>query len=106
MIPSNRTATHPGVILLKEFLEPMRLTQKALAEHLNVSVQRINEVVRGKRSITSETAWLLGRAFGTTPEFWTNLQTTHDLSANRPESHVKALTPNMKSWKESRVQRA
>ena len=106
MIPSNRTATHPGVILLKDFLEPMRLTQKALAEHLNISVRRINEVVRGKRSITPKTAWLLGRAFGTTPEFWMNLQTTHDLSANRPEHHVKALTPNMKIWKESGVQGA
>ena len=106
MIPSNRTATHPGVILLKEFLEPMKLTQKALAEHLNVPVQRINEVVRGKRSVTPNTAWLLSKAFGTTPEFWMNLQTTHDLSANRPEHHVKVLTPNVKSWQESGSQRA
>ena len=63
MIPSNRTATHPGVILLKEHLEPMKLTQKALAVHIGVPVQRINEIVRGKRGITPETAWLFSEAF-------------------------------------------
>jgi len=59
MIPSNRIATHPGVILLKEFLEPLELTQKALATHVGISVQRVNEIVRGKRGVTPETAWLL-----------------------------------------------
>jgi antitoxin HigA-1 len=54
MIPSNRTATHPGVILFKEFLEPMALTQKSLAKHIDVPVQRVNEIVRGKRGITPE----------------------------------------------------
>ena len=52
MIPSNRTATHPGVILLKEFLEPLQLTQKALATHVGFPVQRVNEIVRGKRGVT------------------------------------------------------
>ncbi|WP_082870369.1 HigA family addiction module antitoxin, partial [Oleiphilus sp. HI0123] len=55
MIPSNRIATHPGVILLKEFLEPLEVTQKALALHLGVPIQRINEIVRGKRGVTPET---------------------------------------------------
>ena len=91
MIPSNRTSTHPGVILLKEFLEPLALTQKALAEHIGVPVQRVNEVVRGKRGITPETAWLLSGALRTTPEFWLNLQSIHDLSANRPDHHVVPL---------------
>jgi addiction module HigA family antidote len=91
MIPSNRTSTHPGVILLKEFLEPLELTQKALAEHVGVSVQRVNEVVRGKRGITPETAWLLSDALRTTPEFWLNLQSIHDLSASRPNHHVEPL---------------
>ncbi|PID41355.1 MAG: addiction module antidote protein, HigA family [Proteobacteria bacterium] len=91
MIPSNRTATHPGVILLKEFLEPLELTQKALATHIHVPVQRVNEIVRGKRGITPETAWLLSEAFCTTPEFWLNLQSVHDLSANRPDRHVQPL---------------
>lgn len=91
MIPSNRASTHPGIILLKEFLEPLGQTQKALADHLGVPVQRINEVVRGKRGVTPETAWLLGEAFNTSPEFWLNLQATYDLSTNRPTSHVKPL---------------
>lgn len=91
MIPSNRTATHPGVILLKEFLEPLELTQKALAAHVGVPVQRVNEIVRGKRGVTPETAWLLSGALRTTPEFWLNLQSTHDLSVNRPDNHVGPL---------------
>lgn len=91
MIPSNRTATHPGVILLKEFLEPLDMSQKALATHLGVPVQRINEIVRGKRGVTPDTAWLLSEAFNTTPEFWLNLQSIYDLSAHRPERHVQPL---------------
>ena len=91
MIPSNRISTHPGIILLKEFLEPLKLTQKALAAHVGVSVQRINEIVRGKRGITPETAWLFSEALQTTPEFWLNLQSNHDLSSSRPKQHVQAL---------------
>lgn len=91
MIPSNRTATHPGVILLKEFLEPLELTQKAFALHVGISIQRVNEIVRGKRGVTPETAWLFSEALSTTPEFWLNLQSTHDLSANRPDYHVQPL---------------
>ena len=91
MIPSNRIATHPGVILLKEFLEPLELTQKALATHVGIPVQRVNEIVRGKRGITPETAWLLSEALRTTPEFWLNLQSIHELSANRPSHHVEPL---------------
>ncbi len=91
MIPLNRTATHPGVILLKEFLEPLQLTQKSLAMHLGIPIQRVNEIVRGKRGITPQTAWLFSAALRTTPEFWLNLQSTHDLSANRPDYHVQPL---------------
>ena len=91
MIPGNRTATHPGLILLKEFLEPLELTQKALAAHVGIPVQRVNEIVRGKRGITPETAWLLSEALCTTPEFWLNLQSIHDLSANRPDQHIQPL---------------
>ena len=82
MIPENRIPTHPGEMLLEEFLKPMGLTQVALAQHIGVPVQRVNEIVRGKRGVTAETAWLLSSAFGTTPEFWMNLQTAHDLSLN------------------------
>jgi len=91
MIPSNRISTHPVVILLKEFLEPLEITQKALAIHLEIPVQRINEIVRGKRGITSDAAWLLSEALKTSPEFWLNLQSVHDLSAHRPEHHVQPL---------------
>ncbi len=91
MIPSNRIATHPGVILLKEFLEPLELTQKALATHVGISVQRVNEIVRGKRGVTPETAWLFSEALQTTPEFWLNLQSIHDLSANRPDHHIESM---------------
>ena len=91
MIPSNRTATHPGVILLKEFLEPLELTQKALATHLGIPIQRVNEIVRGKRGVTPETAWLLSEALRTTPQFWLNLQSAHDLSACRPGRHIQPL---------------
>ena len=91
MIPSNRIATHPGVILLKEFLEPLELTQKALATHVGIPVQRVNEIVRGKRGVTPETAWLLSEALRTTPEFWLNLQSIHELSANRPDRHIGPL---------------
>ena len=69
MIPQNRITTHPGTILLKEYLEPMELTQKKLADHLDIPIQRINEIVRGKRGISSDTAWLLSKALNTSPEF-------------------------------------
>ncbi|MCB9769114.1 MAG: HigA family addiction module antidote protein [Candidatus Omnitrophica bacterium] len=91
MIPSNRIAAHPGKILREEFLEPLGLTQKALADHIGIPVQRINEIVRGKRGVTPNTAWLLSQAFKTTPEFWLNLQATHDLSAERPKFQVRPL---------------
>jgi addiction module HigA family antidote len=83
MIPTHRVSTHPGIILIKEFLEPLGLSQTALAEHLGISVQRVNEIVRGKRGITPETAWLFAKAFNMSPEFWLNLQSAHDLSSHR-----------------------
>ncbi|MYB40911.1 MAG: HigA family addiction module antidote protein [Chloroflexi bacterium] len=91
MLPEERIPTHPGEILAEEFLKPLGLTQVALAEHIGVPVQRVNEVVRGKRGITAETAWLLSAAFGTTPGFWVNLQTNYDLATRRPDSQVEPL---------------
>ena len=64
MIPENRIPTHPGEILLEEFLVPLGLTQVAFAAHIGVPTQRINELVRGKRGITPETAWFLWKALG------------------------------------------
>ena len=95
MIPENRLPTHPGEILSQEFLIPLGVTQVSLAHHIGVPVQRINEIVRGKRGITPETAWLLSQAFGTSPEFWINLQTNYDLARTRPiERHIKLLQPS------------
>ena len=91
MLPRKRIPTHPGAILSEEFLKPLGVTQVALAGHLGVPVQRINELVRGKRGVTPETAWLLAGAFGTTPEFWLALQTNHDLVRARPARPVRRL---------------
>ena len=91
MIPENRIPTHPGVILNQEFLAPLGVSQVAFAAHLSVPVQRINELVRGKRGVTPETAWLLSEALNTTPEFWVNLQTTYDLARSRPARPVEPL---------------
>ena len=91
MIPKNRVPTHPGVILLEEFLIPMGLSQVKFAAHIGVSVQRINEIVRGKRGITPETAWLFSQAFGTTPQIWINLQANYDLAQNKPDRKVPQL---------------
>lgn len=96
MLPENRVSTHPGEILLHEFLSPLGQTQSALAKHLGVPIQRINELVRGKRGVTPETAWLLSQALGTSPEFWMSLQVNHDLSLAKPDKKgLKPLTPNM-----------
>ena len=94
MLPENRTTTHPGEILLREFLDPLGQTQRALAEHLGIPTQRVNELVRGKRGITPDTAWLLAGSLGTTPEFWMNLQSNYELSSTRPRSRVRRLKPN------------
>jgi antitoxin HigA-1 len=79
MLPKNRPPTHPGEVLLEEFLKPFEMTQAALAEKLEVPIQRVNTIVNGKRGVTPETAILLARIFETTPEFWMNLQTKYDL---------------------------
>jgi addiction module HigA family antidote len=71
----------------------MKITQVALANHLNIPVQRINEIIRGKRGITPETAWLLSQAFNTTPQFWMNLQTNYDLALNRPKEIGSIAVP-------------
>jgi addiction module HigA family antidote len=91
MLPENRIPSHPGEILQEQFLEPLGLTQVALSGHLGIPVQRINEIVRGKRGVTPETAWLLAQALDTTPEFWINLQTNHDLAVNRPSKVIPPL---------------
>ncbi len=97
MFPKNRIPTHPGEVLLEEFLTPMNISQVTLAKHLGIPIQRINEIVRGKRGITPETAWLLSQAFGTTPEFWMNLQVVYDLARSQPKRQIMPLVAEARS---------
>jgi antitoxin HigA-1 len=74
-----RAPTHPGEILFEEFLKPLGLSQAEAARSMEISLNRLNELVRGKRGVTAETALRLALLLGTAPEFWLNLQMTHDL---------------------------
>ena len=73
-IPSHRSPTHPGEMLLEEFLIPLGITQRELADAIHVPYQRVNEIVNGRRGITPGTALRLAKFFGTSPDFWLNLQ--------------------------------
>jgi antitoxin HigA-1 len=85
MLPESRVATQPGQILLEEFLNPLRLTQAEFSRALGVPLNRINELVRGKRGVTPESALLFAAYFKNSSEFWMNIQTGHDLSRLRQE---------------------
>lgn len=78
-IPTHRPPTPPGVILLHDFIEPLGLTQADVARSIAVPYQRLNEVVRGVRSVSAETALRLAKLFGTSPDLWLNLQQAVDL---------------------------
>jgi addiction module HigA family antidote len=86
-IPTDREPTHPGEMLLEEFLAPMGLTQRELADAIGVPYQRINELVNGRRGITPSTALRLAQFLGTTSAFWMNGQARWDLyHAQRAEA--------------------
>ncbi len=78
-MPTHRAPTHPGEMLLEEFLNPMGLTQRELADAIHVPYQRINEIINGRRGITPSTALRLAKFFGMSPDFWMNLQLRWDL---------------------------
>ena len=78
-VPTHRQPTHPGEMLLEDFLTPMVITQRELADAIQVPYQRVNEIVNGKRGITPSTALRLAKFFGMTPDFWMNLQLRWDL---------------------------
>ena len=82
-VPTHRAPTHPGEVLLEEFLLPMELTQRNLADGIHVPYQRVNELINGKRGVTPRTALRLGKYFGTSPDFWLNLQLRWDLHRAR-----------------------
>lgn len=90
-VPTDREPTHPGEMLLLEFLEPMDMTQRKLADAIRVPYQRVNELVNGKRGMTPSTALRLARVFDMSPDFWLSLQQRWDLfHAAQSESEILA----------------
>ena len=88
-IPTSRTPTHPGEMLLEEFLNPMHLTQRELADAILVPYQRVNDIVNGRRGITPSTALRLAKYFGMSADFWMNIQLRWDLYfAQRDETWI------------------
>jgi addiction module HigA family antidote len=79
MLPKNRAPTHPGEMLLKEFLEPLNLTQKTFSQSLGWTYARLNEIINGKRGISADSALSLADVFRMEPDFWLNLQKNWDL---------------------------
>lgn len=98
-VPTHRTPTHPGEMLLEEFLIPMGLTQRELAEAIGVPYQRVNEVVRGRRGMTPSTALRLERFLGMSAGFWMNLQLRWDLyQAQQQEVNIlETIKPYQKA---------
>jgi addiction module HigA family antidote len=94
-IPTHRTPTHPGEMLLEEFLRPMGLTQRELSVAIRVSYQRVNEIINGRRRITPSTALRLAKFFGVSPDFWMNIQLRWDLYfAKQSEAdNLKTIKP-------------
>ncbi len=94
-IPTHRSPTHPGEMLLEEFLKPMGLTQRELANAIHVPYQRINEIINGRRGITPSTALRLSRFLRVSPDFWMNLQLRWDLFFARQSEadELKTIKP-------------
>ena len=95
-IPTEREPTHPGEMLLQEFLLPLGMTQRDLAGAIHVPLQSVNEVVRRRRGITPSTALRLSRFLGTSPDFWMSLQLRWDLyHAQRTEAEqINSIRPH------------
>jgi antitoxin HigA-1 len=92
MLPNARIVTHPGQVLLKEFLAPLKLTQADLARAIRIPQNRVNELIRGKRGVSPETALLLSGYFKNSPEFWMNLQSAYDLTKARAELRKRPIS--------------
>ena len=95
-IPTHRAPTHPGEMLLDEFLIPMGLTQRELAQAIHVPYQRIDELVNGRREVTPSTALRLAKYFGVSATFWMNLQLRWDLyyAQRSEEKELKIIQPH------------
>lgn len=97
-VPTHRRPTHPGQMLREEFLEPMGITQRELADAIEVPYQRVNELVNGRRGVTPSTALRLSQFLGTSVDFWMNLQVRCDLyDARRAEADVLKKIPRYRS---------
>jgi len=98
-VPTHRTASHPGEILLEDFLKPLGMTQKQLADAIRVPFQRVNELVSGKRGVSPGTALRLAKFFGTSADLWLNLQMRCDLQAaekkEKPELNKIKRMPDL-----------
>lgn len=94
-VPTHREPTHPGEMLIEEFLTPMGITQKELANSIHVPYQRINEIINKKRGITPSTALRLAKFFGMSEDFWMNIQLRWDLSKAKraEEEELKTIRP-------------
>ncbi len=94
-IPTNRAPTHPGEMLLDEFLNPLGLTQRQLADAIHVPYQRINEIINERRGITPATALRMAKFFGTSEDFWMNLQLRWDMYYARrsEEPQLEKISP-------------
>ncbi len=94
-VPTNRQPTHPGEVLLKDFLEPLGMNQRELAEGILTTYQRVNEIINGRRVITTSTAFRLSKFFKTTPDFWMNLQLRYDLynTLDKESKQLEKINP-------------
>lgn len=97
MLPTNKPPSHPGEILLSDFLEPINLTQKQFADHLGWTYTRLNEIVNARRGVTADSALAFAESLGTEPEFWLNLQRDWDLWRARQTHVFIELLPQMKN---------
>ena len=86
-----RIRTHPGEVLREEFLVPLAMSAHQLADALGVPANRISDIVRERRAVTADTALRLAKHFGSTPQFWLNLQMAHDLSRAEAEIDLSGV---------------
>lgn len=95
-VPTHRPPTHPGEVLIEEFLKPLAISQRDLADAIHVPYQRINELTNGRRGMTPSTALRLAKYFGNSADFWMNLQLRYDLfqAMRNEEKALKCIQPH------------
>lgn len=104
-VPTHREPTHPGEMLIEEFLTPMGISQKELANSIHVPYQRVNEIINKKRGVTPSTALRLAKYFGMSEDFWMNIQLRWDLYKARQveEKELKTIRPINLSLKPAQI---